>query len=127
MFDKITRDEQMMKTFHMVLCATSLLIAAYQAQAMSLALAPKGDKVLKNNTIMTIHATCQIHASSSKKIIKIHGLKNTSHVNGKALNEGQSTSMTVYSEKTVEVTAEPGAQVTIVNMSNESLEAVCSA
>jgi hypothetical protein len=35
--------------------------------------------------------------------------------------------MTIYAEKTIEVTAEPGAEVTISNMSDEPFIATCSA
>ncbi|PJD93956.1 MAG: hypothetical protein CK424_01500 [Legionella sp.] len=116
----------MMKQLNILFLTISMLFTAHQAQAMNLDLAPKGDKVLTNNTMWTIHATCHIHASSAKKTIKIHGVKNNSQVNGKSLNAGQTTSMTVYAEKTVQVTAEPGAQVSIMNLSNEAVQAVCS-
>ena len=116
----------MMKLINTLLLTTIMLFTSHQAQAMNLDLAPKGDKVLTNNTLWTIHATCHIHASSAKKTIKIHGVKNSSQVNGKSLLAGQTTSMIVYADKTVEVTAEPGAQVNIMNLSDESVEAVCS-
>lgn len=116
----------MLKEFKTLLWVTAFFVAAQSASAMSLALEPKGDKMLSNDSLWTIHATCQIHGGSSKKTIKIQGVKNTAQVNGKELTAGKTTSMTVYDEKTVEVTAEPGAQVTIINLSNESVEAVCS-
>lgn len=100
--------------------------ASLQAQNMNLDLQPKQDKVLSNTTLWTIHATCQIHAGPNKKTIKIKGNKDGSQVNGKELGVGQATSLTVYSDKTVQVTAEPGAQVTISNLSDEPLQAVCS-
>lgn len=97
-----------------------------QAQGMNLQLAPNTDKVISNNTLWTIHATCEMHSTASKKTIRVNGVKNISHVNGKSLTAGQSTSMTVYAEKTIEVSAEPGAQVTITNLGNDAVEAVCS-
>ena len=95
-------------------------------QGMNLQLNPKQDKVITNSTLWTIHATCHIHSDANKKTIRVEGIKNTSHVNGKALTAGHSTSMVVYDDKTIEVSAEPGAAVTITNLSNDSVEAVCS-
>lgn len=95
-------------------------------QGMNLQLSPKQDKVIANNTLWTIHATCKIHSDTNKKTIRVEGVKNTSHVNGKPLTAGHSTSMVVYDQKTIEVSAEPGAEVTITNLSNDSVEAVCS-
>ena len=105
----------------LLVCSQSL-----QAQNMNLDLQPKQNKVLSNTTLWTIHATCQIDAGSSKKTIKIKGNKDGGQVNGRELPVGQATSLTVYSVKTVEVTAEPGAQVTISNMSDEPIKAVCT-
>lgn len=96
------------------------------SQGMNLQLNPNQDKVITNNTLWTIHATCKIHSDNNKKTIRVEGIKNTSSVNGKSLTAGHSTSMVVYDQKTIEVSAEPGAEVTITNMSNDSVEAVCS-
>lgn len=111
------------------LLATTLFCTAQtgQAQNMNLDLKPQEDKVLSNSTLWTIHATCQIQAeTSSKKTIKIKGVKGGGQVNGKDLGAGKATSLTFSSEKTIEVTAEPGAQVTIINMSTEPFTATCS-
>lgn len=116
----------MLSPLNAMFLAAALFCANQTVQAMNLDLKPKQDKVLNNTTLWTIHATCQIHAGSNKKTIKIKGNKNGGQVNGKHLAVGQATSLTVYTDKTVEVTAEPGAQVTISNMSDEPLTAVCS-
>lgn len=118
----------MLSRLNTLFLGTVLLVTSQglQAQNMNLNLQPKQDKVLSNSTLWTIHATCQIQAGSGKKTIKIKGDKDGSHVNGKELGVGQATSLTVYSDRTVEVTAEPGAQVTISNMSDEPVKAVCS-
>lgn len=118
----------MLSRINTVFLGGALLLCsqAIQAQNMSLDLQPKQNKVLSNSTLWTIHATCQIKTSSGKKTIKIKGNKDGSQVNGKELSVGQATSLTIYSENTVEVTAEPGAQVTISNMSDEPVKAVCS-
>jgi hypothetical protein len=118
----------MLSRLNTLFIATALICAtpALHAQNMNLDLQPKQDKVLKNSTLWTIHATCQIHGNESKKMIKIKGNTDGGQVNGKELNVGQATSLTVYNDKTVTVTAEPGAQVTIINMSNDPVQAVCS-
>lgn len=118
----------MLSRLQALFLATTFLCTSHvvQAQNMNLDLKPKQDKVLNNSTLWTIHATCQIHGDSSKKTIKIKGVKNGGQVNGKNLAIGQATSLTVYTDKTVQVTAEPGAQVTIINMSDEPVQAVCS-
>lgn len=118
----------MLSRLHTLCFATALFCATQglNAQNMNLDLKPQQDKVLNNATLWTIHATCQIHGGSSKKTIKIKGTKDGGQINGKHLAVGQATSLTFYADKTVNVTAEPGAQVTIRNMSNEPLTAVCS-
>ena len=116
----------MLSHLNAMFLAAALFCANQAVQAMNLDLKPKQDKVLNNSTLWTIHATCQIHSGSSKKTIKIKGNKSGGQVNGKHLAVGQATSFTVYTDKTVKVTAEPGAQVTISNMSDEPLTAVCS-
>ncbi len=118
----------MLTRLNTLFLATSLFCTAQAAHAqnMNLHLQPKQDKVISNPTPWTIHATCQIHTESSKQTIKIKGDKNGGQVDGRELTVGQATSLTVYNEKTVEVTAEPGAQVTISNTSDEPLKAVCS-
>lgn len=106
------------------LFCTTQIVHAYN---MNLALKPNEHKVISNSSLWTIHATCQIKAGATKKTIKIKGNKDGGQVNGHSLNAGQATSMTVYTEKTIEVTAEPGAEVTISNLSDEAFTAVCSA
>lgn len=106
-----------------LLCSTQ----AVHAYNMNLAIQPKENKILNNSSLWTIHATCQIKSSANKKTIKIKGNTDGSRVNGKTLHAGQATSMTIYAEKTIEVTAEPGAEVIISNMSDEPFTAVCSA
>lgn len=121
------KDDLMLRQLSLLGALASCLITGQlQAHDMNLHLAPKSDKVISNNTLWTIHATCEIHSTASKKTIRVNGVKNVSHVNGKSLTAGQSTSMAVYAEKTIEVSAEPGAQVTITNLSNDAVEAVCS-
>lgn len=109
-----------------LLAITLFYTAQTQAQNVNLDLKPKEDKVLSNSTLWTIHATCQIQAGTSKKTIKIKGVKDGGQVNGKELGAGQATSLTFSTEKTIKVTAEPGAQVTIMNMSAEPFTATCS-
>lgn len=118
----------MLSRLNTLFLATALFCATQglNAQNMSLDLKPNQDRVLNNSTLWTIHATCQIHGGTNKKTIKIKGTKDGGQVNGKQLATGKATSLTMYTDKTVEVIAEPGAQVTIRNMSDEPLTAVCS-
>ena len=114
------------------LCAmlTAITISCFalqgHSQGMNLQLNPNQDKVIANTTLWTIHATCKIHSDTHKKTIRVEGVKNTSSVNGKSLTAGHATSMIVYDQKTIEVSADPGAEVSITNLSNDSVEAVCS-
>jgi hypothetical protein len=119
----------MLSLIKTVFLTATLFLTTHVAQAynVNLALKPKEDKVLSNSSLWTITATCQIKSSANKKTIKIRGNKDGSRVNGKTLTAGQATSLTIYAEKTIEVTAEPGAEVTISNMSDEPFIATCSA
>ena len=114
------------------LCAilTAVTISCFtlqgHGQGMNLTLNPNQDKVIANNTPWTINATCKIHADSTKKTIRVDGIKNTSLVNGRSLTAGHSTSLIINDRKTITVSAEAGAEVTITNLSNGTIEAVCS-
>lgn len=118
----------MLSGLNTLFLATALFCATQglNAQNMNLDLKPNQDRVLNNSTLWTIHATCKIHGGTNKKTIKIKGTTNGSQINGKQIAVGKATSLTMYTDKTVDVIAEPGAQVTISNMSSEPLTAVCS-
>lgn len=117
----------MLKTLgiSLISCLT-LLPFQVDAHTINLDLAPKESKMIANNFSWTINATCTIQTNHSKKTILVNALKNTSTVNGKNLSSGQKTSVTVHNNDNLTVSAEPGAQVTILNLSVDSVQASCS-
>jgi hypothetical protein len=106
------------------ICA-ALATSSVYAQHMDFNLAPKASKVVKNPYLWTLSATCTI-TSKDKNKISVHVLGNTGVVNGKNLTVGQSTSVLVENKDSISVSAEPGAQVTLHNMSDDAVQATCS-
>ena len=95
------------------------------AQQISLNLAPNASKMVTNHYAWTLSATCSIQTKAKNKI-RVSVLDNTGSVNGKQLKSGQSTSVVVQNQDSISVSAEPGTQVTLQNMSNDSVQATCS-
>lgn len=95
--------------------------------AKTLSLNPNETKLLANNTLWTLNATCNIQGKTKPNSkIKISVLKNKGTVNGKNLTTGQATSVPVKTNSNISVSAEAGTQINLVNLSNESLQATCS-
>lgn len=118
----------MLKTIGISMLATiALLPISSEVQAMSVNLAPKQSKVLSNTTLWTINATCTIETNQTSEKILVNAIKNESHVNGQKLSGGQKKSIHVHNHESISVSAEPGAQVTIVNQGRNPIQATCSA
>ena len=92
------------------------------AQQMSLQLAPNGSKVMTNHFVWTLNATCIIKTKAKNKI-RVSVLDNKGAVNGKNLAIGQATYMVVQNHDSISVSAEPGTEVTLQNMSNDPVQA----
>ena len=102
-----------------------LSLPAYAQKVIKLS--PNQTKMLANNSLWTLNATCNIQGVSQKHTrIKISVLKNSGTINGKNLSSGQSTSLKVKQNSTVSVSAEAGTQIQLINVGSENLEAVCS-
>ena len=89
-------------------------------------LGPNETKSLTNTYLWTINATCNIHGSETKSKIIVSVVENKGRVNGKNLSKGQATSVNVKNNDNISVSAEPGAIVTLINMGDDSVQAVCS-
>lgn len=89
-------------------------------------LSPNETKMLKNNTLWTLNATCNIQGNTQiKGKIKIIVLKNNGTVNGKSLSTGQGTSLPVKNNSSISVSAEAGTQINLINLGDQELQAVC--
>ena len=97
-----------------------------QVYAKTLNLSANETKLLTNNSLFTLNATCSIQGTSKNKKIKISVLKNNGTINGKNLSTGQATYVTVKSNSSISVSAESGTQINLTNLSDEGLQAVCS-
>lgn len=90
-------------------------------------LSPNETKLLANNTLWTVNATCTIQGTQqTQSKIRISVLKNKGTVNGKNLSTGQATSVTVKNNSSISVSAEAGTQINLINLGSERLQAVCS-
>lgn len=95
------------------------------AQQLSLNLAPNGSKVMTNHFIWKLNATCTVKTKAQNKI-RVSVLDNKGTVNGRNLAIGQATSVVVHNHDNISVSAEPGTTVTLENMSDDPIQAVCS-
>ncbi|WP_454780976.1 hypothetical protein [Legionella sp. WA2022007384] len=88
---------------------------------------PNETKLLANNTLWTLNATCVVqctHQNNGK--IKINVIKNSGVINGKKLSTGQGTLIRVKNNSSVSVSAESGTQINLINLGSDELQAVCS-
>lgn len=109
-----------------MLASIALLPLRVEAQSMSLNLAPKESKALSNPTPLTINATCTIQTKTTTEKITVNVVKSESNVNGQKLHCGQKKSIHVHNNDSISVSAEPGAEVTIINQGSNVIQASCS-
>lgn len=110
-----------------MLVSVALIPFRAEAQSMNVDLAPKESKALSNPTPLTIHATCtiQTHQPSGEKIV-VNVVKSESNINGQTMHCGQRKSIHVHNHDSITVSAEPGAEVMIVNQGSDRIQASCS-
>lgn len=93
----------------------------------TISLSPNETKLLTNNTLWKVNATCTIQGSpQTHSKIRISVLKNTGTINGKNVATGQATMVTVQNNSSISVSAESGAQINLINLGTEGLQAVCN-
>lgn len=105
---------------------TAFILLPAHAQQVNLKLAPHGSKLIENNYLWALNATCTIQCNPLKNRITVRIVKNKGTVNGKRLSIGQVTSLNVHNHDSISVSAEPGAKVSIVNVGADSVQATCS-
>ena len=90
-------------------------------------LSPNETKLLTNNTLWTVNATCTIQGSNqTHSKIRISVLKNKGTINGKNVTTGHATMVTVKNNSNISVSAESGTQINLINLGREGLQAVCN-
>ena len=114
----------MVKTFKILILVCIGLFSSHLL-AKTLNLNPNESRVLKNNTLWAINATCNIHTPDQNKIL-IQVMKNQGSINGQHLSQGQSKTMTLANNSSISVGAAPGTQINLTNMGTDHLQAVCS-
>ena len=114
----------MLRTCMMTVFALIIMNSPAYAQKV-IKLSPKESKSLTNNYLWTINATCNIQGSKISSKILVSVEENKGQVNGKNLSKGQATSVNVKTNDHISVSAEPGAVVTLINLGEESVQAVC--
>lgn len=107
-----------------------IIIGYYCSQSnaqKTIKLSPNETKLLSNNTLWTLNATCVVQSShQTDNKIKINVIKNSGVVNGKKLSVGQGTLIHIKNNSSVAVSAEVGTQINLINLGSEELLAVCS-
>lgn len=109
-----------------VVVLVAVLLQPAKAQSIQLQLAPHGSKLIENNYGFSLDATCTIQSGHEKNTIKLLVLEKTGAVNGKHLSKGESTSVHVNNQDAIEVHAEPGSKVNVLNLSDRAVQATCS-
>lgn len=116
--------------YKIVCISLTLLISTMGMQicsAKTITLNPNETKLLANNSLWTVNATCTVQsAHKGKGKIRISVLKNKGTVNGKNLSTGQATMLNVNSNSSISFSADSGTKINLVNMGPELLQAVCS-
>lgn len=97
------------------------------AQTLELTLSPQSGKMIENNYMWSLNATCQIQCKKNAQRIVVSVIKNSSKVNGKSLSKGQKTTFIVHNHDAISVSAEPGAKVNVRNEGSDLVQASCSA
>ena len=115
----------MLKSCAMILFVFMLISSHAYAQNV-IHLSPKESKSLTNNYVWTLNATCHMQVTKTTSVIVVSVLDNKGRVNGKELEKGQTTSITVKNNENISVSADPGTTVHLVNMGTDSVQAVCS-
>ena len=115
----------MLKTVRTALFAFALMSSQVYAGKV-ITLNSQESKSLTNHTLWTLNATCSIQGKHASNRILVSVLENNCKVNGKNLSKGETTSVTVKNHESIHVSAEPGTKVNLVNLSTESVEAVCA-
>jgi hypothetical protein len=104
----------------------ALTITPVHAHQVNFNLAPKVSKLIENKYLWSLNATCTIQCNQAKNKIMVRVVKNKGVVNGRNLSDGQMTSVVVHNHDSITVSAEPGAQVNLLNLGTEAVQATCS-
>lgn len=113
------------RTMLTVLLVFPMLSSSAFAMQLSLTLGPKGSKLITNNFSTIMNANCVVQSGSKNKVI-VSVLKNKGRVNGKNLTNGQTTLVRVNTNDSINVSAEPGTEVTLSNQGLDQVKAMCS-
>lgn len=123
----LEKESSMSKFFTLLICISIGLLSFPTYAQKTIRLSPNETKTLKNSTLWTLNATCNVQSSTQVNgKIKIIVLKNNGKVNGKSLSTGQGTSITIKNNSSISVSAESGTQINLINLGNQELQAVCS-
>ena len=110
----------MSKLFDLSIFTLIIFLSTPVCAQKTIKLSPNETKLLTNNTLWTVNATCTIQSNEqTNSKIKISVLKNKGAVNGKNLSIGQATWVTVKNNSSISVSADAGTQINLINLSAE--------
>ncbi len=116
----------MLKIFNRIFFVIITLVATQTyAHKVDLKLMPKTSKLITNHYASTLTANCIIQTKESKNKILVSVVENKGRINGKRLSKGQATSITVHNNQSISVSADAGAQVNLLNLGVDSVNAIC--
>ena len=117
----------MSKFFNITAMVLVGLLSSQAYASKVIKLNPNESKLLTNSSLWTLNATCNIQSNNQvKNKIRVSIVKNKGIVNGRNLNSGQATSVSVKNNQNISFSAEPGTQVNLINIGTDSVQAICA-
>ncbi|MFY7698547.1 MAG: hypothetical protein ACOVQX_07065 [Legionella sp.] len=104
-----------------------IIMNSFLYAAKVISLGPNQSEQLTNSYFWTLNATCNVQTNQLKaNKIRVTILKNQGRVNGKLLTAGQATSVSIKNNQNISVSAEPGTEVNLSNLSGNPIKATCT-
>lgn len=120
-----------------LLCSTGLfcsshaiaeeLTAQNQGLSIDVQLVPNTPQKFTNTAFWPVSASCKISTPDNADDVYFRVLKKSGTVNGNKISAGKSLTITVHSGQKLNLSAESGAQVEIINHGGHTVTASCSA
>ena len=125
-----------MRTIWITLLLASSLIATntfsmtnhtfVQGLSVEYELPPHDPQIFSNVFFWTVKATCIVISESQDNAISITVVRKSGSVNGIALTTGDTMSLIVHPGEKINISADSGAKVELLNLENITIKANCT-